>query len=39
MRGFFGSELNLTDDQRTQMKDVAEKAETTIRPLREQQRA
>lgn len=38
MREFFSRALNLTDEQRAQMKDVAEKAETTIHPLRQQQR-
>lgn len=36
--GFFARELNLTDDQKTQMKSIMEKEHPTIKPLMQQQR-
>jgi Spy/CpxP family protein refolding chaperone len=38
MMGFFAKQLNLTDDQKTQMKAVMEKEHPTMKPLMEQQR-
>jgi Spy/CpxP family protein refolding chaperone len=34
--GFFGKQLNLTDEQKTQMKTIMESAHTTMKPLRQQ---
>jgi Spy/CpxP family protein refolding chaperone len=34
--GFFAQQLNLTDEQKTQMKTVMESAHTTMKPLRQQ---
>jgi protein CpxP len=36
--GFFGRALNLTDDQKTQMKAIMEKEHPTMKPLFQQQR-
>ena len=36
--GFFARQLNLTDDQKTQMKAVFEKERPTLKPLHEQER-
>ena len=36
--GFFGRALNLTDDQKTQMKALMEKEHPTMKPLFQQQR-
>ena len=38
MMGFFARSLNLTDEQKTQMKSIMEKEHPTITPLVEQQR-
>ncbi|HEY3973140.1 MAG TPA: Spy/CpxP family protein refolding chaperone [Candidatus Sulfotelmatobacter sp.] len=38
MMGFFGRALNLTDDQKTQMKAIMEKERPTLKPLHEQER-
>jgi Spy/CpxP family protein refolding chaperone len=38
MMGFMAKKLNLTDDQKTQMKAVFEKEHPTIKPLMQQQR-
>ena len=38
MMGFFAKQLNLTDDQKAQMKAVMEKEHPTMKPLMEQQR-
>ncbi len=37
MMGFFARELNLTDDQKSQMKAIMEKEHPTMKPLFEQQ--
>ena len=37
MMGFFAKQLNLTDDQKTQMKAVMEKEHPTMKPLFQQQ--
>jgi|ERR1700676_1205641 periplasmic protein CpxP/Spy len=34
--GFFAKQLNLTDEQRAQMKTIMEQAHTTMKPLRQQ---
>ena len=34
--GFFAKQLNLTDEQKTQMKTIMESAHTTMKPLRQQ---
>jgi protein CpxP len=36
--GFFGKALNLTDDQKTQMKAIMEKERPTMKPLHQQER-
>jgi protein CpxP len=36
--GFFAKQLNLTDDQKSQMKAVFEKERPTLKPLHEQER-
>jgi Spy/CpxP family protein refolding chaperone len=38
MMGFFAKSLNLTDDQKTQMKAIAEKEHPTMKPLFQQER-
>jgi len=38
MMGFFVRELNLTDDQKAQMKSIVEKEHPAIKPLMQQQR-
>jgi len=38
MMGFFARELNLTDDQKSQMKAIMEKEHPTMKPLFQQQR-
>ena len=38
MMGFFARELNLTDDQKAQMKSIMEKEHPAIKPLMQQQR-
>ena len=38
MMGFFARALNLTDDQKTQMKAIMEKEHPTMKPLFQQQR-
>ncbi len=38
MMGFFARSLNLTDEQKTQMKSILQKEHPTIKPLVEQQR-
>jgi Spy/CpxP family protein refolding chaperone len=38
MMGFFAKALNLTDDQKTQMKAIAEKEHPTMKPLHQQER-
>ncbi len=38
MMGLFAKQLNLTDDQKAQMKDVMQKERPTFEPLRKQQR-
>ena len=38
MMGFFAKQLNLTEDQKAQMKSVMEKEHPTMKPLMEQQR-
>ena len=37
MMGFFAKQLNLTDDQKTQMKAVMQKEHPTLKPLMEQE--
>jgi len=37
MMGFFGRELNLTDDQKSQMKAIMQKEHPTMKPLFQQQ--
>jgi Spy/CpxP family protein refolding chaperone len=37
MTGFFAKQLNLTDDQKTQMKAIMEKEKPTMKPLRQQE--
>ncbi len=37
MMGFFAKQLNITDDQKTQMKAVLQKEHPTMKPLMEQQ--
>lgn len=37
MMGFFAKQLNLTDDQKAQMKAVLQKERPTVQPLRQQQ--
>ena len=34
--GFFAKQLNLTDDQQAQMKDIVEKSHTSMKPLMQQ---
>jgi Spy/CpxP family protein refolding chaperone len=38
MMGLFARQLNLTDDQKAQMKDVMQKERPAVEPLRKQQR-
>lgn len=38
MMGFLAKELNLTDDQKTQIKAIMEKERPTMQPLRQQER-
>lgn len=38
MMGFFARSLNLTDDQKTQMKAIMQKAKPTVQPLHQQAR-
>jgi Spy/CpxP family protein refolding chaperone len=38
MMGFFARQLNLTDDQKTQMKAIMEKEHPTMKPLMQQER-
>jgi protein CpxP len=38
MMGFFAKQLNLTDDQKTQMKAIMEKEKPTMQTLRQQER-
>ncbi len=38
MMGFFAKQLNLTDDQKTQMKAVMQKEHPAMKPLMQQQR-
>jgi Spy/CpxP family protein refolding chaperone len=38
MMGFFGKALNLTDDQKAQMKTIMQKEHPTMKPLMQQQR-
>jgi len=38
MMGFFAKQLNLTEDQKAQMKSVMEKEHPTMKPLMEEQR-
>jgi len=38
MMGFFARQLNLTDDQKTQMKAIMQKEHPNMKPLHEQQR-
>jgi protein CpxP len=38
MMGFFAKQLNLTEDQKAQMKSVMEKEHPTMKPLMQQQR-
>ena len=37
MMGLFAKQLNLTDDQKTQMKSIMQKERPTVQPLRQQQ--
>lgn len=38
MMGFFARQLNLTDDQKTQMKAIMEREHPTMKPLMQQER-